>query len=43
MDQHLLRDMACVLCLWAVFDPAASDVAQDVFLAQRGRAEAVIR
>jgi hypothetical protein len=29
--------------LWAVFDPAASDVPQDVFLTQRGREEAVIR
>ncbi len=29
--------------LWAVFDPAASDVAQDVFFTQRGRAEPVIR
>jgi hypothetical protein len=42
MDQHLLRGMACVFCLWAVFDPAAADAAQDVFLAQRGRAQAVI-
>jgi hypothetical protein len=37
MQQHLLRGMACVFCLWAAFDPARADAAQDVFSAQQGR------
>ena len=37
MDQHLLRGMACVFCLWAAFDPARADTAQQVFSGQRGR------
>ena len=40
MDQHLVRGMACVFCLWAAFDPAGADAAQQVFSAQQGRAAA---
>jgi len=42
MSKYLLRGMASVFYLWASFDPAAAQAAQDTFLAKGGRAEAVI-